>query len=208
MLKKPKTIVSVKRKKPENIRLFMPLFLDDDAVLSTGKIDIDISQILAGNCLYGDDSKREGLADAYTYAKKNKKVIRVLDVNISLFGSVQGQHRLDESDLLSGKYGMLRYERYSTKADLADTVSSLIEERAKTIHPNLRKRKADEWLQLDPSLARVLFERYPISLVIVNSHVPYSKRIFSVAVIKEQGWQDKVSANLLYLKNVKVNLVE
>ncbi|OIR06052.1 hypothetical protein GALL_118490 [mine drainage metagenome] len=201
-------INSAKRKQPKNIRLFMPLFLDDEDVLSSGVLNIELSQILNGNLLYGDDAKREGLADAQSWAQKHKKIIRVLDVNVALTGDVHGQSRPFESDLLDGKIGMLRIEKHSTKADLTEAIDSCIESYAKIIYPRLKKQGMDEWLELDPSLAHALFDRYPVGLVIVNSHVPYSKRIFSVGVIKKEGWKKRISANLLYYNKVKVNLIE
>lgn len=204
-IKNKSKIISAKRKKSGQVRLLMPVFIADSEV---DTIDIERSKLLVGGCLYGDICKRNGMQEAQLYAQTKKVVSRVLNVVVSLDGDAQGPSRLTTEDLLSGKYGMLRIDRHSVRSELADEIESIILTQAKERHPRLKSRSMDEWLQLDPSLSSALFDHYPIGLIIVNSRVDYSKKIMSVAVIKEEGWSDHVSMDVLYFKNTKIRIID
>lgn len=203
-IKSKTKIISAKRKKPGQVNLLMPVFISDSEV---DTIDVEKSRLLVGGCLYGDTSKRDGMQEAQLYAKTKKVVSRALNVVVSLNGDAQGPSRLTRDDLISGRYGMLRIDRHSVRSELAEDIESIILAQAKERHPRLRARSMDEWLRLDPSLSNALFDHYPIGLIVVNSRADYSKKIMSVAVIKEKDWADHLSIEVLYFKNMKIGII-
>jgi len=194
------------RKKSVDVaRLLTPVFGDGSDV-----IELDFDSIKNGGCLYGDIAKREGLKSALAWSEKNKKNIRVVELAITLKGkSLQGVNRLDEDDLSSGEFGMVRLEKYAVKIDLYSAIADLICDAALKKHINLHGGKnlsMHDWMLIDPSVARIVFDRYPsIDLIAVNSKPFYSEAPVMTVIIKDR---DSVqSMSVMYDSEAKVVLV-
>jgi len=199
-------IKRVTRKKSADIvRLITPAF----GLVPGQDVEIKFDDIANGVCLYGDTSKREGMRAASDYADRKKTAINVIEIILDFNDkSPQGVIRLNEEDLLSGKYGMVKLERYATKVDLTEHISSLLCDRAKALYPKARSREPFEWLFLDPKIARVIFDHYPIDLVVVSSRPYYlskDDKPVMVAVIRDARCIN--TASVLYGNNVAVKIV-
>lgn len=186
-----------RKKCPDLIRLLMPVFIDPSE--AGAAIHLSANEILNGACLYGDNAKREGLRDALIMADEQGKKTRVAEVIISLHGkSAQGVKRLDEDDLRSGRYGMVRLEQYAVKKDLKMVIDQIIEKAGHAKYPHVSGKDTDEWAALDILLIRTLFDHFPVSAIIVNRRQPYTigKDPLSVAVLKDDSSIESVK--LLY----------
>lgn len=196
-----------RKKSSDSVRLLLPVFIDR----SIDSVEINFEDIQNGACLYGDISKREGLCSAMQWAEKNGKNTRVAEIVVGFQDkSAQGVKRLDEKALLSGKYGMVRFEKYAVKIDLYEKISEIIcvAGREKySNHPSKSVMTAEEWLAIDPSIASVLFDIYPIEIVVVATKTKYigSGNPVTTAVMKDRSCI--MEASMMYEPGSKVTIL-
>lgn len=198
-----------RKKASDSVRLVLPIFLTLGK--GDGKIPemrISRREMMNGVALHGDFSKREGCKYAQAWADKNRKQTCIAEIVVSLGKKrIQGAARMDEEMIASGEYGMVRLEKYSLKIGLYKKIEAEIEAEAARRYPHARKNKSiDDWMSFDPSIARVLFDLFPVDVVIVNSATPYTPKGASVTVAVIRDPSSIAEMTVLYGQS-KINLV-
>lgn len=197
-----------RKKSTDVIRLLLPVFSDRD---SGGEaLSVSFDSIKNGACLYGDIAKKEGMRSALLYADQNRKDIHVAELVLSLGGKkTAGIVRLDEESLLSGDYGMVRFEKYAVKVNFYDQISQMIIESALKKYPNYPNSgalSAEEWLIFDPSILRPLFDKFPVDIIIASTKTYYSAEPVLTAVIRDISCIRSVS--LIYSPDTPITIVQ
>lgn len=190
-----------RKKSADIVRLCVPVFFNNNEDVPN-EVVLNSDDIINGAGLYGDMSKREGLSYALAWADAHKKQTRIVEIVVDMGGrESQKALRMDEEMILSGKYGMLRFEKYATKIDLYNKISHQIELVGKKRFPRAAKRSGQEWLVFDSSLAREIFAMFKhLELVVVDGTAPYfpKGKTLSIAYIRDRS--RIVLAQVLYEK--------
>lgn len=174
-------IRSKNRKNLDSVSLLLPIFFEGQI---PDKIILSAEEVVNGQALYGDSSKRLGLSDASVYAKKNLLGFRVVEMKIVFRQEIEFVSRLGREDIESGVVDFLRMDK-AKKPFLAE-IEDMIEEAGLEAHPDIIKNKTSmEWLNLEPGLGRRVFDEFACVNAFVVSTVPhYSGRVLSVALLR------------------------
>lgn len=187
-------------RKPDSAYLQIPVFFDGDV---PKEIIIHPDDIINGQPIYGDSSKRIGLGYAMKYAEEKNFNFRSVEVEIQIKNETPINNRVDRNMIETMEVDFLILDK--TKRDLSDEIYEEIARQAKKTYPQAQYKNGQEWLEKHPKTGRVIFDLFPnISTAIILSKPDYSSKLLSFALLRSPA--QIIGSKVMYNSNIPVNI--
>ena len=181
-------------------RLHLPVFFDKSV---PDHISLKENDVICGQAIYGDTSKRTGLSNAMIYAEKHNLNLRVIELAVSINNDFTIYNRVTRQIVESGEtdFLVLNKARRSFMEEMLEEIAAT----GKSRYPHRTQTNGLDWLKTNPELGRIIFDQFPaINTVVIWSQQPYSPPLLSFALLRSTS--RIIESRVLYNSKMTVKI--